>query len=251
MMGYRKLPFGYQIELGEIALNPDEAKVVDDIFRWYISGDSYSVLVKKLQEQPVRYSEGKSWNKNMVARILEDKRYTGTEDFPMIILPEVLTNTQKKRSAKQVPVQKSPAQKLLRQLSGCTATEQMERQVLDLLNGLAGHPEQITASPSGKKISSTVQLQRELKTILEKQPINEEAAKRLIFAAAAEKYRDIGSEEYETVRLKRIMAGIAPSRELDPELLRNTVSKIHISAMGNIRIKLKNNQIIERGKANA
>ena len=70
MMGYRKLPFGYQIELGEIALNPDEAKVVDDIFRWYISGDSYSVLVKKLQEQPVRYSEDKSWNKNMVARIL-------------------------------------------------------------------------------------------------------------------------------------------------------------------------------------
>lgn len=86
---------------------------------------------------------------------------------------------------------------------------------------------------------------------MEQQPINEEEAKRLIFAVAAEKYRGIGSGEYETVRLKRIMAGTAPSRELDAELLRNTVSKIYIGAMGNIRIQLKNNQIIERGKTNA
>ena len=72
MMGNRKLPFGYQIKLGEVVVNPAEAKMVDDMFHWYIGGDSYSVLVKKLQEQPVRYSEGKPWNKNMVARILED-----------------------------------------------------------------------------------------------------------------------------------------------------------------------------------
>lgn len=250
-MGNRKLPFGYQIKLGEVVVNPDEAKLVNEIFRWYISGDSYGVLVKKLREQSVPYDTGKLWNKNMVARILEDKRYTGTEDFPMIITSEALTSAQKKRSAKQVQVQKSPAQKLLRQLSGTTATEQLERQVLDLLNGLTGHPEQITVSPSIEKIPSTVQLQRELEAILEQQPINEEEAKRLIFAVAAEKYRGISSEEYETVRLKRIMARTTPSRELDEELLRNTVSKIHISAMGKVSIQLKNNQIIERGKTNA
>ena len=49
-MGNRKLPFGYQIKLGEVVVNPDEAKLVDGIFRWYISGDSYGVLVKKLRE---------------------------------------------------------------------------------------------------------------------------------------------------------------------------------------------------------
>ena len=250
-MGNRKLPFGYQIKLGEVVVNPDEAKLVNDIFHWYINGDSYGVLVKKLREQSVPYNVEKLWNKNMVARILEDKRYTGTEDFPMIISSEALASAQKKRSAKQVLVQKSPAQKLLRKLSGNTATEQMERQVLDLLNGLTGHPEQITAPPSVEKTFSTVQLQRELEMILERQPINEEEAKQLIFAVAAEKYRDIGSEEYETVRLKRIMARTAPGRELDAELLRNTVSEIHISATGNIRIQLKNNQIIERGKTNA
>lgn len=250
-MGNRKLPFGYQIKLGEVVVNPDEAKLVNDIFHWYINGDSYGVLVKKLREQSVPYNVEKLWNKNMVARILEDKRYTGTEDFPMIISSEALASAQKKRSAKQVLVQKSPAQKLLRKLSGNTATEQMERQVLDLLNGLTGHPEQITAPPSVEKTFSTVQLQRELEMILERQPINEEEAKRLIFAVAAEKYRGIGSEKYETVRLKQIMEQTAPSRELDAELLRNTVSEIHISATGNIRIQLKNNQIIERGKTNA
>ena len=250
-MGNRKLPFGYQIKLGEVVVNPDEAKLVNDIFHWYINGDSYGVLVKKLREQSVPYSVEKLWNKNMVARILEDKRYTGTEDFPMIISSEALASAQKKRSAKQVLVQKSPAQKLLRKLSGNTATEQMERQVLDLLNGLTGHPEQITAPPSVEKTFSTVQLQRELEMILERQPINEEEAKQLIFAVAAEKYRGVGSEEYETVRLKQIMEQTAPGRELDAELLRNTVSEIHISATGNIRIQLKNNQIIERRKTNA
>lgn len=251
MMGYRKLPFGYQIKLGEVVVNLAEAKLVDDIFHWYIGGDSYSVLVKKLQEQPVRYSEGKPWNKNMVARILEDKRYRGIEDFPMIISSEILIRAQEKRSAKQVPIQKTPAQKLLRQLSGSTATEQIEQQVLDLLNGLVGHPERIKAPPSSEEISPAIQLQQNLEEIMEQQPINEEEAKRLIFAVAAEKYRAIGSEEYETVRLKRIMAETVPSRELDVELLRNTVSKIYIGAMGDIRIQLKNHQIIERGKTDA
>ena len=250
-MGNRKLPFGYQIQLGEVVVNPDEAKLVDDIFRWYISGDSYGVLVKKLREQSVPYDVGKLWNKNMVARILEDKRYTGTEDFPTIMSSQALASAQKKRSAKQVQVQKSPAQKLLRQLSGNTATEQMERQVLDLLNGLTGHPEQITVPPSSDEIFPAIQLQQKLEEIMEQQPINEEEAKRLIFAVAAEKYRGIGSGEYETVRLKRIMARTAPSRELDAELLRNTVSKIYIGATGNIRIQLKNHQIIERGKTDA
>ena len=250
-MGNRKLPFGYQIELGEVVLNPKEAELVDDIFRWYIGGDSYGVLVKRLREQPIPYDVGKLWNKNMVARILENKRYTGTEDFPMIISSEVLESAQKKRSSKQTPVQKSPAQKLLRQLSGYTATEQMEQQVLDLLNGLVGHPERIKSPPSSDEISPAVQFQQKLEKIMEQQPTNEEEAKRLIFAVAAEKYGAIGSGEYETVRLKQILAQTAPSVELDAELLRATVSKIHISAMGSICIQLKNHQIIERGKANA
>lgn len=87
--------------------------------------------------------------------------------------------------------------------------------------------------------------------IMEQQPINEEEAKRLIFAVAAEKFIAIGSGEYETVRLKQILAQTAPCVELDAELLRATVSKIHISAMGSICIQLKNHQIIERGRTDA
>ena len=36
MAGNRKLPFGYQMELGEVVTHPQEAEVVRDIFRQYI-----------------------------------------------------------------------------------------------------------------------------------------------------------------------------------------------------------------------
>ena len=76
-MGNRKQPFGYRVVMGEIALHPQESKLVEYIFQQYLAGATYNTLVEELREQAIPYDEGKLWNKNMVARILEDSRYTG------------------------------------------------------------------------------------------------------------------------------------------------------------------------------
>jgi hypothetical protein len=78
-MGNRKLPFGYRMDLGQMVLHPDEAPLVRQIFEKYAAGESYKELVAALAEQGVLYDAGRAWNKNMVARILEDVRYLGCQ----------------------------------------------------------------------------------------------------------------------------------------------------------------------------
>ena len=66
-MGNRKQPFGYRVVMGEIALHPQESKLVEYIFQQYLAGATYNTLVEELREQSIPYDEGKLWNKNMVA----------------------------------------------------------------------------------------------------------------------------------------------------------------------------------------
>ena len=249
-MGNRKQPFGYRMELGETILHPQEAGLVEYIFHQYLSGASYNAIVDRLRDQEVPYDAGKLWNKNMIARILEDERYTGTKGFPQIISREDLMAAQKKRLSKQIPIQKTEAQKWLRRLSGEPATAEVEQQVLDLLNGLIRDPEKITLQSSPLKSDSEepTTLQRELEEAMEQQPIDEDNTRRLILAIASAKYAQICSGEYETVRLKQVFAQSQPMEELDASLLQTSVSSIYIKADRMVQIHLKNNQVIERGK---
>ena len=249
-MGNRKQPFGYRMELGETILHPQEAGLVEYIFHQYLSGASYNAIVDRLRDQEVPYDAGKLWNKNMIARILEDERYTGTKGFPQIISREDLMAAQEKRLSKQIPIQKTEAQKWLRRLSGEPATVEVEQQVLDLLNGLIRDPEKITLQSSPLKSDSEepTTLQRELEEAMEQQTIDEDNTRRLILAIASAKYAQICSGEYETVRLKQVFAQSQPMEELDASLLQTSVSSIYIKADRMVQIHLKNNQVIERGK---
>ena len=249
-MGNRKQPFGYRMELGETILHPQEAGLVEYIFHQYLSGASYNAIVDRLRDQEVPYDAGKLWNKNMIARILEDERYTGTKGFPQIISREDLMAAQEKRLSKQIPIQKTEAQKWLRRLSGEPATVEVEQQVLDLLNGLIRDPEKITLQSSPLKSDSEepTTLQRELEEAMEQQPIDEDNTRRLILAIASAKYAQICSGEYETVRLKQVFAQSQPMEELDASLLQTSISSIYIKADRMVQIHLKNNQVIERGK---
>lgn len=248
-MGIRKQPFGYRVEMGEVVLHAQEAKLVEYIFQQYLCGASFNILVAQLREQPIPYDEGRLWNKNMVARILEDRRYTGDGAYPAIIDRETLSRVLEKRSSKQAPAQKTEAQKLLRRLSGHTTTEQMERQVLNLLNGLIASPERITLpEPEHLPQTPAQALQRELDTVFDQQPIDEDAAQKLILAIAAAQYSAINPNLYETIRLRRLFSKQEFMTELDAELLQSSVSAILCYRDGTMDIQLKNHQIIGRSE---
>ena len=71
MASKRKMVFGYRMELGDIVPSPNEAETVRYIYTRYLAGASFQCLANELNQKALPYHTGKSWNKNMVARILE------------------------------------------------------------------------------------------------------------------------------------------------------------------------------------
>lgn len=244
MAGNRKLPFGYRMEMGKIVVYPQEALTVQSIFQQYILGASYKELVECLREQDVSYDQGKLWNKNMVARILENRKYTGQPGWPLIVDADTFEHANEKRSSKVSPSQQTDAQKVLRRLSGGSSTE-AEQAVLHLLNLLIAEPQQIIApQPMPPGLNRVSELRSALDHELEQQPINEDAAKRLTMKLASAQYEEIGSQEYETERLRRLFQRQTPMQSLDAEVLRNAVNRIYVHGK-KVKIRLKNGQILE------
>ena len=243
----RKRPFGYKMELGEIVLHPAEAETVRWIYDSYLAGASYNALVDKLRERGISYDGDKPWNKNMAARILADRRYTGEGGFPSIIPEGQFHMVQVRRQERTTPCQKSPAQKELRKLCGGSPPAWVERQVLGLLNRLIQRPELIACPVLEAKPPSEVEkLRRELDELLHRPPVDEAQAKNLAFRLAALQLDAIGPEEYETRRLRRLFQGRAPMAELEQELLHESVRGITVSN-GTVTVLLKNNQTLEGG----
>lgn len=82
MMGNRKQPFGYKMALGKIVIQESEAKLVQEIFLRYIAGESLNELTESLHQQDIPYDEGRLWNKNMVARILQTHATPEKKNIP-------------------------------------------------------------------------------------------------------------------------------------------------------------------------
>lgn len=82
----RTIPFGYCMKNGEITVDFTESKAVVRIFEEYLNGSSLLQIAKLMESEKIRYSEDSNkWNKNMVKRIIENKKYLGTDKYPQII----------------------------------------------------------------------------------------------------------------------------------------------------------------------
>ena len=241
----RKQPFGYRMELGAVVPHPVEAETVRWIFTQYLAGASYTALVESLGEQGIPYLPDKPWNKNMVARILEDARYTGAGGYPPLLQEAVLEQARAQRTERAAPPRKTPAQKELRRLWGGAPPDYVERQVLGLLNRLCQAPEGIQCPRTEAEAPPAVQAQRrELDTLLRTPPVDEGAARAMALRLAAEQLDAIGPEEYETLRLRRLFQDRPPMAELDRDLLHESVRRITCHG-GRVCLLLKNNQTVK------
>ena len=241
-MGNRKLPFGYQMCMGEIIRNEQEAKAVQDIFLQYTLGASLKEIAEQMSKTGPAYDEGKSWNKNMVARILENAKYTGMDSYPKLVNIKLFEAAAEKRKTKQRLPERTPAQKALKRICTKPPTPEIEKQVTHLLGRLAERPDRIV-QPEKTPAPTHTNTQAELDDVLNTQPLDEDAARSLICKLAQEKYAAIGNEEYETERLRRLFAAFERTAELNAELLQSTVSAVLVTRQV-VRLQLKNGQII-------
>lgn len=128
MLKNRNIPFGYCVVNGKYTLNAPEADTVRKIFEEYIGGKSLKTIAA---EMTIPYNSGKEkWNINMVARILENRKYIGDKGYPRIVSDEELKRAIQIRSERNT-IRKSAPQVSLPQLGntsyGYEPTDEIQR----------------------------------------------------------------------------------------------------------------------------
>ena len=245
MASKRKMVFGYRMELGDIVPSPNEAETVRYIYTRYLAGASFQCLANELNQKVLPYHTGKSWNKNMVARILEDDRYIGEKEFPALIPTKQFHAAQERRKEMRPEYKQTPAQKELRKLCGSTVPDSVARKVLKILNQMVDDPQIIKIETSGVPTTEDIRrLQQELDTLLQTPPVDADTARQKALEVASLKLASVKTEEYESHRLRRIFGSQAKLWEMDANLLRQSIRKITYDSK-TVKVLLKNNQVLE------
>lgn len=100
-MANRYVSFGYEITDGKYAVIDSEKKIVENIFGLYLNGKSFSEISDRMNEAGVPYNnDGRLWNKNMIKRVIENRRYIGEKGFPQIIADDTFNAAEKIRLSK-------------------------------------------------------------------------------------------------------------------------------------------------------
>ncbi len=246
MASIRKQPFGYWIVCGEIVPHEGEVETVRWIFDSYLAGASYSTLVGALQERGVPYDVGKDWNKNMVARILEDRRYIGVGEFPPILAEDLFNVVQAYRQERVAPRQQTPSQKELRRLCGGKPPAWVEGQVMGVLNSLIQNPDIISYSADAVERDEITELRQKLDDAIHSPPVEEAQIRSIAMQLAALRLNAIGMEEYETIHLQSLFRGRNLMTTLDQELLHESVRQVTYID-GVVSVLLKNKQLLKGG----
>lgn len=77
---YKRKLYGYTKDKdGELVIDDEQAKVVRDVFRWYLDGASVLGIIKKLSDAGIPSPTGNgTWSKRSIEKMLENEKYTGT-----------------------------------------------------------------------------------------------------------------------------------------------------------------------------
>ena len=274
-MKIRNIAFGWQYEGGKIVLQEGEASVLRNMYQAYKLGKSLAALVEKLEALEIEYQEGKTGgNKSRVRRLLSDKRYLVTEEYPAIIDPETFEAVQKrlKEANQQAKADRKADiyqihnvrcdrcgaimkrrtsysgkryEKWVCQNKSCHIIAakpdvKMIEDLLTQLNHLIENPQEIRYEKKTKESA------KPRPYILSKLPIeaeNEDAYQRLTAQTAAA-YSRLDTNEYLTQRLREDFKEKEPLSVFSWELYARTVKEVRIEASGNIHLVLKNDQRI-------
>lgn len=268
-MANRTLPFGYRMRSGTIAEIEDEAEIVRMIFASHAEGNSYEKLASGLNSRDIPFSPGKPWNKNAVARLLKDIRYLGDDTYP----PIVTTEEFKGRKTNACGRREHPEIKDIRILARCAACggpvrrerknvwrcphcmaeaahitdKRLMDSIAGLLSALCESPDLVKFTPAGDAEEQHIaDLRDSFAQELDKPDFRESTARSQAIALTAAQFDAMGSEDYETMRIQRLLSQAEPRDSLNTVLLRQITSAILLRSNGAVGLKLKNGQIFER-----
>lgn len=273
----RTLPYGYQVIAGAASINEPEAEVVRRVFRSYASGKSYKAIAEALTESGSRYLPDKpEWNKNIVARMLQNQVYLGNELYPPLLSEDEYRSAQaakKPYTLRQAPELKEVCGMLVCGVCGAPVRRRnkpdgMERwycendyrhipptltdaALLDKLRGILGCMAEAPETVTGKTCASAqddialARLENEISAMLDRAPENTEETLGMILRLAADKYAAINEADTENMRIRQTLK----NGQTDIGTLPRIADSIAISAKTVISVKLKNGQNISEGES--
>ena len=253
-------------------LDDRDSDTVRTIFQHYIRVSSYQKVADMLKRQGTPYIPEKSWSKNIVARILKDGHYIGGEGYPPIISRDEFYRAAAANTWSCDSPERTRLIKNMRALVRCSicgkpmmrnskanwrcpdcmdtsvkvTDEVLESSTSELLEQLCKAAPFIKIpeiSPSADKVK---RLKDELFQELDQFEFDETAVKSKVMALASTQFNTLGSEDYETMRIKYMLSNREQDGGFDADLLFDIASAILIHPSGAVSLKLKNGQVTER-----
>lgn len=281
-MALRMISFGYKMINGVIVIEWQEAKVVVDIFRRYGAGEILKDIADDLTKRQVVFYQDKSvWNKNMIARIIDNHKYIGGDGYPRIVSDEDFERAYSLKLSKGVKKKVySPAIEYLRENLVCAqcghklyrhATWSLREKWFctngckndiyvgdkELLDGVLNALKMVKEIPSCLAIcveSATyhpnLEVFREINEInrlMEQSDVQFQAVKMLIFQCAEKKFLCCSDNKANshTEYIQECIAKQDESDILNVEFMKKIIEGISLEKDGTITITLINKALIK------
>jgi len=278
----RTIPFGYQYENGILAIIPPEAHIVQNVFAAYLGGEPLSKIAAHLTATLVEYLPGRwQWDKARVKRLLDNAKYPGKNDYPLIIDERDFQMAhQKKESASTNRQQADENIKLFKGLALChhcgspmvrrmdsrmehpvtwkcpacnyflpLPDEEFKRRVFLLQQRLVAKP--LLAEKEEDEVPVTSmearRLTNEIYRKLDSGDFSEDELVTLALQCAAENYESMTSARHITDRLTATLLHAGLLSAFDRTLFERTVSEIHLTRKGEILLRLQNGVFVREG----
>ena len=258
-MKIRKYPFGYELQMGKIQMNPLDAKWVQKIYDFYLSSQSFQKTADWLNAEQIPYSTMQSkWNKNTVARILQDGRYLGDGVYPSIISREKYKLTTEIIQSKKTVISNEDGgidipiycRKCYRKIKkngknnwSCPTCKSYFKRINaeDLKNVIIESLQPYYDNPNLISHPSVMKFDNIAPCLLIDSDFNEKVAQDMVYRMAEERYRILDSNEYETEKIRYLFR---TAEALDFIVAQSVVDKLLLDKEGNISVELINGQII-------
>ncbi len=285
-MKNRKIPFGYEMQKGKIQISSYESEILRQIFQDYIAGNNLKELAELLTEQQVEYLPGMSaWNKNRIKRILEDKRYTGDDKYPMIINNQIFIQANSIKAERRtnencivnaknkliiytvkcaycggtmihkVDRRSKCVEQWLCDNTDCRTRinmtiEELKSAITSLMNRCINDPSIADQDEDKQELSAEIRLmENEIDRMTEQADIDESEIQNRILECAEKKYEQIKSKTHITQRLKAEFERSSLLSDFYIDLFEKTVSAIRMNIDGEVSLVLKNGNIIRKGES--
>ncbi len=276
----RAIPFGYTIINGELAIDENEAEIIRNIFSEYRKGMTMSELASKMTRLSIPYCEKRvDWNKSVIARIIDNEKYTGIDGYlPIIAITEYReaqvckAERTKKQTIKDDSIIGMIRAKVVCKDCGCRmvriyeprnrchvtwncsnqecknnikmSDDVMVLRIQEIMNLIIDNPSLLeTDEPElNEKANDTIKDNQELKRLCDTNNYTEDELLKTVLAMTESRYKQLPEIKLGiATEIATAYGNAKQSENFDSELFLQTVDTILLDENGNITLKLKSN----------